>query len=67
MFDINLMNSWGQKFADGGFFRVKDANVLNKAKFLNNGLAAVCWECSLASLLPKIDSKYEVHQQERKL
>ena len=27
------MNSWGQGFADGGFFRVKDQSVLNDTKF----------------------------------
>lgn len=27
------MNSWGQKFADGGFFSVNDASVLNSTKF----------------------------------
>ena len=32
---LTFMNSWGKEFADGGFFRVKDANVLNKAKFFD--------------------------------
>lgn len=29
------MNSWGQNFADGGFFRVKDSNVLNDMTFFD--------------------------------
>lgn len=30
---LTFMNSWGQNFADGGFFRVKDQAVLNETKF----------------------------------
>ena len=30
---LTFMNSWGQGFADGGFFRVKDQSVLNDTKF----------------------------------
>ena len=30
-----FMNSWGQDWADGGFFRVKDASVLNNMKFFD--------------------------------
>ena len=30
---LMFMSSWGQKFADGGFFRVKDYEVLNETKF----------------------------------
>ncbi len=28
-----FINSWGQSWADGGFFKVKDAKVLNKMMF----------------------------------
>ena len=34
-----FMNSWGMKWGDGGFFRVKDAQVLPNMKFYN-----VFWE-----------------------
>lgn len=30
---LTFMNSWGQQFADGGFFRVKDQTVLNATTF----------------------------------
>ena len=30
---LTFMNSWGGKFADGGFFRVKDQYVLNDTSF----------------------------------
>ena len=30
---LTFMNSWGTKFADEGFFRVKDENVLHNTKF----------------------------------
>lgn len=30
---LTFINSWGQEFADGGFFRVKDQSVLNDTKF----------------------------------
>ena len=30
---LTFMNSWGQEWADGGFFRVEDKNVLNNMKF----------------------------------
>ena len=30
---LTFMNSWGQEFADGGFFRVEDQSVLNETKF----------------------------------
>ena len=33
------MNSWGDNFADGGFFRIKDAKVLHDMKFFD-----VYWE-----------------------
>ena len=29
------MNSWGDKFADGGFFRIKDSDVLNNMTFFD--------------------------------
>ena len=34
-----FMNSWGQKFADGGFFRVRDETVLHDMEFFD-----VYWE-----------------------
>lgn len=38
-----FMNSWGQKWGDGGFFRVKNAQVLPDMKFFD-----VYWnECDL--------------------
>ena len=30
---LTLMNSWGEKWGDGGFFRVKDQSVLNEMEF----------------------------------
>ena len=30
---LTFMNSWGQNFADGGFFRVEDESVLNDTIF----------------------------------
>lgn len=30
---LKFMSSWGQEFADKGFFRVKDHEVLNETKF----------------------------------
>lgn len=30
---LTFMNSWGQGFADGGFFRVENQSVLNDTKF----------------------------------
>lgn len=30
---LTFMNSWGQDFADGGFFRVENQSVLNDTKF----------------------------------
>ena len=36
---LTFMNSWGQEFADGGFFRVEDENVLNETTFYD-----VYWE-----------------------
>ena len=30
---LTFMNSWGQNWADGGFFRVEDKNVLHNMKF----------------------------------
>ena len=32
---LTFMNSWGKEFADGGFFRVKDENVLNTTRFFD--------------------------------
>jgi len=32
---LTYMNSWGQNFADGGFFRVKDESVLNGTTFFD--------------------------------
>ena len=32
---LMFMNSWGPDFADGGFFRVKDAHVLHNTKFFD--------------------------------
>ena len=29
---LTFMKSWGQEFADGGFFRVEDQSVLNETK-----------------------------------
>ena len=38
-----FMNSWGQRWGDGGFFRIKDAGVLPKMKFFD-----IYWEeCDL--------------------
>ena len=34
-----FMNSWGQKFADGGFFRIQDEKVLHSMEFFD-----VYWE-----------------------
>ena len=30
---LTFMNSWGHEFADGGFFRVEDQNVLHQTTF----------------------------------
>ena len=32
---LRFMNSWGQGFADGGFFRVEDQSVLNEITFFD--------------------------------
>lgn len=32
---LTFMNSWGQEFADGGFFRVKDQSALNETIFFD--------------------------------
>ena len=32
---LRFMNSWGQGFADGGFFRVEDQSVLNDTTFFD--------------------------------
>ena len=32
---LTFMNSWGQNFADGGFFRIKDSAVLNNMTFFD--------------------------------
>lgn len=32
---LTFMNSWGEGFADRGFFRVKDESVLNSTKFFD--------------------------------
>ena len=32
---LTFMNSWGQDFADGGFFRIKDQSVLNETTFFD--------------------------------
>ena len=32
---LTFMNSWGQEFADSGFFRVKDQKVLNDTTFFD--------------------------------
>ena len=34
-----FMNSWGEDFVDGGFFRVRDENVFHKMEFFD-----VYWE-----------------------
>ena len=36
---LTFMNSWDQHWADGGFFRVEDANVLSDTEFYD-----VYWE-----------------------
>ena len=32
---LTFMNSWGTHFADGGFFRVEDENVLDEMEFFD--------------------------------
>ena len=32
---LRFMNSWGQGFADGGFFRIEDQSVLNDTEFFD--------------------------------
>lgn len=32
---LTFMNSWGQNFADKGFFRVEDQSVLNDTRFFD--------------------------------
>ena len=40
-----FMNSWGQKFADGGFFRVRDGTVLHDMEFLMcTGRKVICYQ-----------------------
>ena len=49
---LTFMNSWGQDFADGGFFRVKDQTVLNDMRFFD-----VYW--TLNDLTPGEKQAYE--------
>lgn len=55
---LTFMNSWGDKFGDGGFFRVEDQNVLNDTKFFD-----VYW--TLADLKPSEKQAYERKCTER--
>ena len=47
-----FMNSWGQKFADGGLFRVRDETVLHDMEFFD-----VYWE--EGDLLPSKKKAFE--------
>ena len=51
---LRLMNSWGDDWADNGFFRVQNENVLPRLKFF-----AVFW--TLDSLSQKEKTAYEQH------
>lgn len=49
---LTYMNSWGQDFADGGFFRVKEESVLNDTTFFD-----VYW--TVNDLMPSEIEAYE--------
>ena len=55
---LTIMNSWGQDWGDGGFFRVKDGTVLSKTEFFD-----VYW--NEEDLLPEEVEAYKKECSER--